>query len=1078
MKALPHPIGRVGSRRGIGWLFAASLALAACGGGGGSSGGVTGDPPVGGAGPDGAPPPVIVGSDGECLRLVEAGYNGPGIDETGVNQGEGGGFGDGGGDGGGGDGGGGGIGVGGGLGQFRNTPVEIRNPVDGSLIATGRTDTRLGMVTVKLCGYAGPLEVVFKGAADAQYFDEAKKAFVPFPEGSALRARVPDVQRRFIGATPYTEAAVRLDDLQAVGKSLDDARSAKAVTKTITDSNQRVAAILSDQLPGIYRSSRAGGRFEITGLPVVLNDDNVEQRGTFPDNDRGRYGAANAALGLLAGTYLAGDPTPALTAAEQFARDLSDGRLDLVDVNGCSVASTPAACAGERGVPIAYTYETLWRAKSVATGQASLQAGDDSLAAKVAPVASFTFRTKKSYQSCAFPRGAALCDPLLRVTEADQTVELDSRGRLRITRGMSAPFGDQLRFITAQHTQQIDGDFVEVKVGTQGDVVALNRARTGFLYIEPLEIYEVTGRERLQNFALPDDELGQAVRRVQSMRIPIDGSDANARVANFVPSPAARSYLDGTAGVPPAFLFVQADGNLRGVRPTVATGTFQQRWGSPQVVSLPSPDPLLAVVYDRFVPPAFVPAYGTAPTQTVSLPWNGPRRLYGLTRSGKVKTWLEGRDAPGQLLDVPGVVVQLGAESRAGVYALNSDGQVWWINADQAHAGTDPVINEQGSLGAYTRRFPLHSVQPVPLPERICWIARTGAVACDTGAVYKWGETLAALRHAPTSLPVCGAPPQALPPAGTVDSVDVPRAIEPALKVALTDTTGPIWRLNAAEAFRFERRGTFRQTCEVAGVQFLGVQGNVVDEDAAEGRRSIADTRTTFTINGQSIQANYITGQQLTRALQSASAALAGLNGGEAIESTGPTGFTARLSFQASPGDRTFTHATRVIGPPPTPGAAGPGPNTRPDIVVRGVLQRNGSSTSIEADTMTDATTQRTVTLGGNARSWNDDDLIPLAVSPVGEWQFIDQQAGCQQGCTDERGQDRRWQAMLLGTLETESVYGFRMCWRLRVENASTADIRFACTRHDNQGDYRGITMTDRVLTPDGRLDLIDFGHF
>jgi hypothetical protein len=98
----------------------------------------------------------------------------------------------------------GGIGVGGALGQFRNATVVVSR-AEGTLL--GQTTTGPdGMITATLCGEPGPLLVEIRGGPGAEYLDEGVQAYLPFPQGAALRAYVPAVARN-IGVTPFTDAA-------------------------------------------------------------------------------------------------------------------------------------------------------------------------------------------------------------------------------------------------------------------------------------------------------------------------------------------------------------------------------------------------------------------------------------------------------------------------------------------------------------------------------------------------------------------------------------------------------------------------------------------------------------------------------------------------------------------------------------------------------------------------------------------------------------------------------------------------------------------------------------------------------
>lgn len=1055
------------------YLLAISLAtLVACGGG------ATGTGDNSNTGP-------IVSTDPNCRIAVITGFSGASPQDgngLNLNDGQGGAFGEGegGGDGGGGGGGDGGdgIGAGGSLGQFRNTRVIVKNLANSAQIGSGVTDEVKGMVSLKLCDINQAHEVAFIGGAGATYFDEARKQFVEFPQGQQLRTQVVVAKTRgFIGVTPYTEAAARFNEPEE-GEANGNPGSAglKSVTKAIDDANKTVAAVLADQLPGVYRSSEDGGRFDITGLPVVLNDQNVDQPGTLTDTNRGRYGAANAGFAVLAGTFLSDDPTPALTIAEQLARDMTDGQLDLVDNSGCSIVGGKAAgggCASDDG-DIGYTYETLWRGKTVATGLATSQAGDASLAGKRAFVAVYRVAARRAYESCAFPNGT--CEPLLRATDASQSVSLDLNGRLTIKRGLSAPFGDQLRFISRESDERaIPGTYVDVKVGSRGEVIALTRDRDAIVYIDPLEVYEVTGQEPLTTggFDLPanNDPLQAAINNIQTRQINIVANGVtNPRVASFTPSPGARIYRDGANGIAPAFLYLLPNGQLRAVRPSAETGSFNARWGNPVQFDLPQPEKLTAVVYDKHAVPGLVAAYGPAPAQPIVLPYRGPRRLFGLNRTGTVRTWLEGEAAPGIELPVPGVVVQIVGEAKAGVYALNNAGKVFWLNPDQAFNVNDGVDGR--AQANPPRRFNLNTVQPVEIPERVCWISRAEAVACETGKVYRWEEQLVNFVSEPTQFNACGIGSAGAIVGDTADIARVGTGIGSASAVNIVADIGAIWRLNAADEFVYARSGTFRESCQVDGVRYLGVNGSETDEAGAEGLRSIASTRSTFTRNGQTFEAPYVTGRQLRVAFETATAAFAASGAGQRL-STGPVGSVASIELAANAGQGSFSHRSTVRA------ASGATSRTRPDMRIEGSFSSGGGSTSVDISQMIDETGNRALPVSGASRSWSDDDLIALNLIPLAEWSVNDPNPNCAD-CRDERGQSQLWQTMILPTNDAEDQYGFRVCLRIRVESqqTATADIRFACTQHDNEGRYRGtVTMTDRVLNANGTLDLIDFDH-
>jgi len=289
----------------------------------------------------------VPGALGDAQLTVRSGSRtDPGTFEGGAGGGIGGGGGEGN-----------GVGIGGSLGQFRNVDVTVELP-DGRRFGPVRTDVAQGAVTFVHCGYAGPVLVTFEGASGsgATYFDESRNAEASF-EGQLLRAAVPAVAGG-IGVTPFTEAAFRY-----LGSSLPgDATSSgglalRAVVQPWHDAarvgiaNERVRAVVNDQLPGIYRVDR------ITRVATPVNAGNASVPGALPDSRNGAYAAVLAGLAKASGA--ASLPAPALALSNQFAQDLSDGVLDL-RVRGIPVATGTATTT--------YGYETLSELLPVRTG--------------------------------------------------------------------------------------------------------------------------------------------------------------------------------------------------------------------------------------------------------------------------------------------------------------------------------------------------------------------------------------------------------------------------------------------------------------------------------------------------------------------------------------------------------------------------------------------------------------------------------------------------------------------------------------------------------------------------------------
>jgi hypothetical protein len=746
------------------------------------------------------------------------------------------------------------------LGQFRNTMVIVRDK-DLNEIGRAVTDNDNGAVTIRLGSCRDPIEVEYSGGIGATYYDEATGQFEPFPAGERLRARFPFPPRRF-GVTPYTEAAVRLMDLGPGGpmRVLDSAAIQRA--------NLRVSELLTDHVAGSFRgASGSFGLIDITRQPVVLNDRNSKTPGTLTDTPDGRYGAIIAGFIRAAGTFgaagparpaaaaarggawraaAAAGPSPALRAVSQLIDDLSDGQLDLQGPQG------PVVSAGEAP---AYTYETLWRAKAIAAAIATQEAGDAGLkqASEAAKVAEYAFALAKDYQTQTCLE--ANCSPYDARSTAGQTIRLYGDGRLTSQRGVSAAFGSRRSTYTAQtEPSELDvvaidpatsqpARFVDVKVGSRGQVIALQQDRRAFVHLAPMSPYIVRGDEAADQSSDYYRQFLIPTLAVVQTRLDI-GGDGTLRVVSFSASPARedRSY---PAGVAPDFIYVLSDGSLWGVAMSQPNQPF----------SIPQPGPLQSVVYDQFVPPAFDPAYGRRPTQVQQLPWTGPRRLYGLTRGGEVRTWLEGEAAAGVRLAVPGTVVLLAAESKTGVYALTGDGKVFWINADQAHIfDSGGTMMRQPDLAQHARRFPLHHVeQATGIDQPICWLARTEAIACKTGDIYRWTEALARLeftqantsRHS-TYVPV-GARVQAAKEAGV----------------------SPVWRISAVD--EFFRASAPGESLNVAGLRFIKVDGTTTSLEEERGQRNLVTTLRSFpaTSTEPAGDYQYLTGLQMRTALAS-----------------------------------------------------------------------------------------------------------------------------------------------------------------------------------------------------------------
>ncbi len=1009
-----------------GALVIAAILLQACGGGGG-----------GGGGPTANSPSVACGAG--QLGTVTSGFSGdvnfeaPGGGDGGVGVG-------------GGDGGG-GVGIGVGEGKVVGALVIVRDNA-GNKVGEAVTDAKDGMVTFKPCrpDYNQPVEAEVVGQPGATYYDEALAKDVPYGADKRLRVRVDKIARN-LGITGYTEAAVRLMEARGA-TSISSSTQAQ-----IADANKKVGQIVTDQVPGIYRPRDANGtigRIEITRLPAVLSSTNAQTPGTIDTTPRGQYGAVNAGFAQASGTYLPGDPAPAHSAAIQLAEDLADGTLDMQGLNG-PVRAT--------GAP-AYTYESLWRAKTVGAGLTSVAAGTTEVrnAAASSLLSEYVSDSSNVYRTdaCLTVSGQA-CNPFDTRTDALQIVRLFSDGRLFVERGMSAAFSpDRIFAASGQPTinLQVTGSasaraFVEVKVGTRGEVIALTQKRDRFVYLPPMDLYRVRGDERSDagnRFANFGPELRARASRLSAVEIAVP---AGTTVLSFSPSPADRTF---PGAAKPDFLFVLSDGSLRGARAAAPT----------QTISLPTPEPLQSIAYDKFVPPTFVAEYGTQPAGTVSLPYAGPRRLYGLTRAGQVKTWLEGAQATGVTLAIPGKVILLASESKTNLYALNGDGQVFWINADQAHAAAaGSTIVESTPTISYPRRFAPHTVRPVDTGgTKICWISRRDAVVCETGEARRWPESVASLRFDPNN-------------DSPFDVVQVPVDIAAATPVAVE----PIWRMSGVEEFFRLSFSKIAPSAFNQGLRYVAVGGSLLDPAQLQGQRNLFSELLPLP-DGSRDQG--LTGVQMRRALQSVFNASSPLGRGVTrATSTADVQFDGyRATLQLSPVTADTFDLTLTIA-----NANGDVSADLPRTTMRIQFVGDPAGSAFTVLGMTGDDPGNSNTSFGQAYQFKDSDNIALNRSAKG-W-FGKYAAPVFRGpINGVDGSDRV--AALIPTITHLSPFTFRVCYNVRAQVAVPGAVgnRYtvnACTIHDNFGNFiDAISMISNTFTPSGNgvtTETIDFGQ-
>jgi hypothetical protein len=243
---------------------------------------------------------------------------------------------DGGGTGGGADGGG-GVGAGGALGQFRNALVIVKFP-DGTVLGQAPTDPVNGMVTIRPgAGYVGGLVIEIHGQANAEYFEEGKNAYVPFPPGRLVRAMVTSLDRN-IGVTPFTEAAFQLAvecasrPVPGVCEVIEGSGPLPSVA-VAEKANARVKEIVNQQFSTSLQID------DITRLPYIVND-STPGDAVPASSARGRAGLVNVAVSKQAAMYNTSDPSPTLLAIEQLGQDLRDGVLDGLNHGEPSVAAS------------------------------------------------------------------------------------------------------------------------------------------------------------------------------------------------------------------------------------------------------------------------------------------------------------------------------------------------------------------------------------------------------------------------------------------------------------------------------------------------------------------------------------------------------------------------------------------------------------------------------------------------------------------------------------------------------------------------------------------------------------------
>ncbi len=413
-------------------MLVVAVSLTSCGGGGGDSAQTIISPnsatsvPIGSTGPTNSTgttnPTGTANSSTPCKKSVSTGFNGnlawqgtPPIDAGGGDGSSGSGGGSGGGDGGG------GAAAGGDFGKIVGARVIVKDDTL-SVIGEAVTDAT-GLVTIKPCGYAGPVLIEVHGQPGAKYFDEASNQDVDFPAGAVIKLATPKIVSN-LAASTHSNAAVELLDLTVAAKSAQSKNdgsgpSPKALQSSAIDrANNSVLAQLDGHLPGIHRLQSSAS---VTRLPILLDSSNASKPNTLPDDDRGRFAATLAGLAKAARGFQPNDPNAMLKITRHIAADLSDGKLDLLK-NG-----VPLSAPNE----LTYTYDSLWLSMTVGTGSTGALIGDAGMRSKVVPIS----RSSIDYASV----------PLSFV--------LNSSGKLQFS------FRDELGVVG---TSRVDGDYVEL----------------------------------------------------------------------------------------------------------------------------------------------------------------------------------------------------------------------------------------------------------------------------------------------------------------------------------------------------------------------------------------------------------------------------------------------------------------------------------------------------------------------------------------------------------------------------------------------------------------------------------------
>jgi len=263
---------------------------------------------------------------------------------------------------------------------------------DGALLGSAITDASRGLVTIKPCRADFPVLLTLTGQAGAKYFDEGTNQLTDFGPSNVLHALI-DTFDENVGVSPLTEAAYRYalnnfvrDPQQIRAGTIPLAAIGNVTGLTLAQVKAANAVVLSE----INRQQTAGMKLTTAkSLPTPI--DSQSPGDALPNN---RYGVAAAVLGGLAAMgkgYVAANASPALATGEQFARDLTDGKLDGFGLDGL-----PASGAG----PVNYDAVRFPIAASVGANAIGARFGTTSTLARATTVTERTSMAGGSWTVC------------------------------------------------------------------------------------------------------------------------------------------------------------------------------------------------------------------------------------------------------------------------------------------------------------------------------------------------------------------------------------------------------------------------------------------------------------------------------------------------------------------------------------------------------------------------------------------------------------------------------------------------------------------------------------------------------